>query len=218
MRWKNTGWLQSRRRSRKWFFRTEYNYCHKDHVRSLPTLGVLLLEGNNKAFSSIWHLCALQMRWVSSYPFLQVGKLRHRGRGIDLSAFPQENSPAALENEPSLSVSWSTAQSLRLLPLTEEELCAAAVASHAASAFADSLRFILPALTFLSGFRCFLFCCTARHFSTWRTLPFLFLPPLSSPNFSYVTNYLDSILIYKMYCQYHSGTLKTLPEQRCPFV
>lgn len=43
-------------------------------------------------------------------------------------------------------------------------------------------------------------------------------PPLPSPSFSYVTNYSDSILIYKMYCQYHSGTLKTLPEQRCPFV
>lgn len=79
-------------------------------------------------------------------------------------ALPQESSPGVLENEPSPSVSWFTAQSIRLLPLMEEELCAAVVASHAPSE--DSLRFILPALTFLSDFRCFLFCCTARHFST----------------------------------------------------
>lgn len=158
-------------------------------------------------------------KW-DEYPhthFYRWGSWGTEGEEVTCPAFPQESSPAVLGNEHSLSVSSSAAQSIRLLLLMEEELCATAVASHAESVFADSLRFILPALTFLSDFRCFLFCCTARHFPMWRALyfPFLFLP---SPSFSYVANYSDSILIYKMYCQYHSGALKTLPEQRYPFV
>lgn len=58
VRWKIMGWLQSVRWSRKCFCRTEYNYCHKDCIRSLPrTVGILLLEVNNKTSSPIWHLC-----------------------------------------------------------------------------------------------------------------------------------------------------------------
>lgn len=48
-------------------------------------LPILLLEGSNKVSPSIWHLWTLQMRWVSSYPFLQVGKLRHKWWGRDFS-------------------------------------------------------------------------------------------------------------------------------------
>lgn len=81
-------------------------------------------------------------------------------------AFPPESSAAMLEKVPSGSVSRSTAQSTMLLQFTEEELCVAAVASHAVSVFADSFCFVLPALNFLSDFGCFLFCCTAGHFST----------------------------------------------------
>lgn len=160
-----------------------------------------------------YNICGLY-RW-DEYPHTHFYRWGSWGSG--LSCLSPESLPTVLENEPCLSVSWSTAQSIKLLLPTEGELCAAAVAHHAESICADLLCFILLALTFLSDFRCFFFCCTARHFPTLRALyfPFLFLPP---PSFSYVSNYLDSILIYKMCCQYHSGALKTLPEQRCPLV
>lgn len=54
--------------------------------------------------------------------------------------------------------------------------------SHALLVFADLLDFILPALNFLSDFRCFLFCCSARHFFLHEEpciLPFISCPPVS---------------------------------------
>ena len=132
-------------------------------------------------------------------------------------AFPQESSPAMLENEPSLSVSWSTAQSVRLLLLRKKscvlllllviqhlhlQICFASFSQHSLfSLIADVSASVPQPDTFLHEEPC--------------VLPSFSCPP---PTFSYVTNYSDSILISKVYCQYHSGALKTLPEQRCPFV
>lgn len=179
---------------------------------SLLTLGILLFEGSNRP-SHQYGICVLYkldefLRWESWGTEVEE---------VTCPVFPPESSAAVLEKELSGSVSWSTAQSTMLLQFTEEELCVGAVASHAVSVFADSLCFLLPALNFLLDFRCFLFCCTARHFSTWRTLyfPFFFLP---LPPFFHVTNYSDFILIYQIYSQYHIGVLKALPEQRCTFV
>jgi len=172
VRWKNMGWLQSIRWSRKCFCRTEYNYCHKDCMRSLPrTVGILLLEVHNKASSPIWHLCALQVRWASSYPFLQVG----RHRGSDLSCLSTETFTSNTWSQ-SFCILFQSAimrDSSCLLPEGRRLMCSYCCWSYVQPVFAD----VLLVLTFLSSFRWFLFSCTAIHFSTWTALyfPFLFL-------------------------------------------
>lgn len=105
------------------------------------------------------------------------------GEEVTCPAFVQKNSPTVLGDEPSLFVSCSRAQSMRLLVLVEEQICAVIVAGHAESVRADWLCVTVPVLTYLSSFRWFFFCCTARRFSTWPALyfPFLFhvLPQFS---------------------------------------
>lgn len=59
--------------------------------------------------------------------FYGWGSWGTNGKERTCHAFSQERSPAVLENESSLSVSWSTAQPIRLFLLVEEEPCAAPV-------------------------------------------------------------------------------------------
>lgn len=157
------------------------------------------------------------MRWASSYPFLQVGKLRHKWWGRDLPCLCTRKVTSCAGKwiqSFCVLVHSSIHQALPVYGRKAVNCCCCS--GHALLVFADLLRFILPALNFLSDFRCFLFCCPARYFSTWRTVysPFHLLPP----SFPYVTNYSDSILDYQMFCQCHRGVLETLPEQRCSFM
>lgn len=178
-------------------------------MRSLPTLGILFLERYDKAFSPIQHLWALQMRWVSSYPFLQVRKLR---KWLVLP-FTRKFTYSAGKRALSFCVLVHSSIRQAITAYRSRAMCCCCCSSCRVSMCRFALLYS-PSTQFSLWFQMFLLLLHS-HSPVLRALyfPFLFLPP---PSFSYVSNYLDSILIYKMCCQYHSGALKTLPEQRCP--
>lgn len=89
---------------------------------------------------------------MNSLIHISTGGEAQRG-GSDLSAFVQKNSSTVLGDEPSPFVSCSRAQSMSLLVLMEEQICAAIVAGHAESVLADWLCVTVPVLTYLSSFR-----------------------------------------------------------------
>lgn len=171
MRWKGgknqTGWSPGF--GRKWFCRTEYNFLQDP----FPRYQFFSLKEVIKVFSSVWHLWTLQIRWVSPYPFLQVGKLRHKCWG-------RERSPAVLENESSGCVSWSTAQSIRLFLPVEEELCAAAVEVMHCCVCRFALLYS-PSTQFSLWFQMFPLLLLSQTLSYMKSLysPFYFLPSVS---------------------------------------
>lgn len=89
---------------------------------------------------------------MNSLIHISTGGEAQRG-GSDLSAFVQKNSSTVLGDEPSPFVSCSRAQSMSLLVLMEEQICAAIVAGRAESVLADWLCVTVPVLTYLSSFR-----------------------------------------------------------------